>query len=153
MKLSNKKSRKIRKKRLRIAFGGDDNSLMEIHDEMKNELLSLPQLELLDKKLLEKYLQFFFSKNTSDQVRDICKKKGLNSKMMLTLVELTMGNEMDQVFPMPDDGNYLNLTPFNPQNSNLRAGEAIQVQSRQRSSKPAISHERERQTTAQGHCI
>ena len=107
--------RKYRKRRIKVAFKGkDNNSLLNIHNEMRSSLLSLPQLEMLDKKLLGKYLQFFFNKNTTEQVRDICKKKGLNSKMMLTLVELTMGNEMSEVFPMPDDGKIsqkpLNLT-------------------------------------------
>ena len=73
---------------------------------MKNKLLTISELERLDKKLLEKYLQFFFHKSTIEQVRDICKKKGLTEKEMLRLAELALGNDFESVFPMDNESNY-----------------------------------------------
>ena len=96
----------LRQDRIRVAVGRFDQSLLKIHEQIHKELITIPQLEFLDRKLLQKYLQFFFSKSVPDLVRDVCLGKDLTDKLMLNLLELAIGKRPDEVFPMHEDGRY-----------------------------------------------
>lgn len=88
--------------KLKAAFKGD-NSLVAIHDELKNASLTLDQLKFLDKKLLEKYLVFFFSKSTSEQLKDILQKKSLTDNRVFDILNICIGMNLEDVFPTPDE--------------------------------------------------
>lgn len=96
---------------MKTQFKTSNDPLLDINEKLKNETLSLPQLEILNKKLLEKYLQFFYSKSAIDQIKDICRKKTLNKKIMLDIVKLAIQMKHDEVFPVDPESkkknNYL----------------------------------------------
>ena len=92
-----------RREKIKRAFE-NNTSLVELYDKMKETALSLPQLEVLDRKLLEKYLKFFFSKNTIEQIKDICKNNTMNEKGLLDILKLSVGFTIDEVSPIPKDG-------------------------------------------------
>lgn len=84
-------------------------NLPELSKQIQNEFLDLPQLKLLHKNLVKKYLEFFFCKTNVQQIKEVCQKKFLGDKGRMDIIELAIGESLDDVFKMDDDGKLIAL--------------------------------------------
>ena len=85
-----------------------EEGLLEINLEEIYKLLTqadIPEktLDLIEKRISERYLSYLYEPNLEDQLVNLCKGDPQNTEMNIELMQLSTGIKMGELYPLPKD--------------------------------------------------
>ena len=78
-------------------------SLQEIYNTLTRPDVTLEELDLIDQKLTEQYLGFYYAWGLEKQLQQYCQEDSNNFELKMRLLDISTGKSIDQIYSLPKE--------------------------------------------------